>query len=481
MTEKILFITGRLAEKQVRQVLANMAPDFLYQVHVMGVTVAALITTDMIARRLSDTAGADRIIIPGRARGDIEALSRHFGIPVERGPEEIKDLPQFFGQAAHSYDLSLYQTKIFAEIVDAPNISVEAIVERAYYYQANGADVIDIGCLPDTPFPHLSEAISTLKQEGFSVSIDSLQDSDLLAGARAGADYMLSLTAKSLWIADEVAATPILIPETHGDLSSLDQAISILQAKNRAFIVDPILDPIHFGFTDSIVRNHQFRQRYPEVEMMLGVGNLTELTHADTSGMNALLLGICSELNINQILATEVSRHACRAIREADRARRIMFAAKQNNCLPKHINSDLLTVHDTAPFTSSFEEIQFLASQIKDPSYRIQTSSEGLHIFNRDGLHSATDPFELYPKLGVETDGGHAFYLGVELARAEIAWQLGKRFTQDQALNWGCAAKIEASAVDLHTFKPAGNTLKKAGDHNSTRQLDQIAGETVVN
>jgi dihydropteroate synthase-like protein len=461
MSERILFITGRLAEKQVRQVLEKMQPDFLYQVHVMGVTVAALITADMIARRLTDTAGADRIIVPGRCRGDLEALSQHFGIPVERGPEEIKDLPQYFGQAAHHYDLSQYQTKIFAEIVDAPNISVEAIVERAYYYKANGADVIDIGCLPDTPFTHLAETIRTLKQEGFLVSIDSLQDADLLAGGKAGADYMLSLTKSSLWIADEVATTPILIPETHGDLDSLDEPIRILQAKNRAFIVDPILDPIHFGFTDSIVRNHQFRQRYPEVEMMFGVGNITELTHADTSGMNALLLGICSELNINHILATQVSKHACRAIKEADRARRIMFAAKQNNSLPKHINSDLLTIHDTAPFPNSLEEIQNLASQIKDPSYRIQTSSEGLHVFNRDGLYSAQDPFELYPKLKVETDGGHAFYLGVELARAEIAWQLGKRFTQDQALTWGCASQIEESTVDLHTFKPAGSTLKK--------------------
>jgi dihydropteroate synthase-like protein len=399
--------------------------------------------------------------VPGRCRGDLEALSQHFGIPVERGPEEIKDLPQYFGQAAHHYDLSQYQTKIFAEIVDAPNISVEAIVERAYYYKANGADVIDIGCLPDTPFTHLAETIRTLKQEGFLVSIDSLQDADLLAGGKAGADYMLSLTKSSLWIADEVATTPILIPETHGDLDSLDEPIRILQAKNRAFIVDPILDPIHFGFTDSIVRNHQFRQRYPEVEMMFGVGNITELTHADTSGMNALLMGICSELNINHILATQVSKHACRAIKEADRARRIMFAAKQNNSLPKHINSDLLTIHDTAPFPNSLEEIQNLASQIKDPSYRIQTSSEGLHVFNRDGLHSAQDPFELYPKLKVETDGGHAFYLGVELARAEIAWQLGKRFTQDQALSWGCASQIEESTVDLHTFKPVGSTLKK--------------------
>jgi dihydropteroate synthase-like protein len=460
--ERILFLTGKLAEKQLRQILVAMQPEFSYRVLEMGVKVAALMTTDMIARRLKDTFGATRMVIPGRCRGDLEVLSEQIGIPVERGPEEVKDLPQYFGKNAHHYDLSQYQTKIFAEIVDAPFLSIEAILERAQYYQSNGADVIDIGCQPGVAFPHLSECISSLKQAGFKVSIDSLDTSDLIAGGKAGADYMLSLTSSTLWVADEVAATPIVIPDQHGDLTSLHQSIQHLQAKNRAFIVDPILDPIHFGFTESIVRNHAFRQRYPDVEMMLGVGNITELTHADTVGMNALLLGICSELNINHILATEVSKHACRAIREADRARRIMYAAKQQNSLPKHISADLLTVHDTAPFPYSQEEIAAIAAEIKDPSYRIQTSSNGLHVFNRDGMHTAQDPFDLYPKLQVESDGGHAFYLGVELARAEISWQLGKRYTQDQRLNWGCAEQTTESKVDLHTFKPAGSTLKKS-------------------
>jgi dihydropteroate synthase-like protein len=272
---------------------------------------------------------------------------------------------------------------------------------------------------------------------------------------------MLSLTNKSIWIADEVDATPILIPETHGDLSSLEQAISVLQAKNKPFIVDPILAPIHFGFTESIVRNYNFRQQHPDVEMMMGVGNITELTHADTSGMNTLLLGMCSELNINHILATEVSQHARRAISEADHARRIMFAAAQNNTLPKHIDSSLMTVHDPSPFPYQLDEIKEFAAEIRDPSYRIQSSPDGIHIYNRDGLHTATDPFELFPKLQVEADGGHAFYLGVELARAEIAWQLGKRFNQDQPLRWGCATDLSESTIDMHSFKPAGTTLEK--------------------
>ena len=461
MSEHILFLTGKLAEKQLHNILENMQPEFDYTVHQLGIKVAALMTTDMIARRLKDTYGADRIVIPGRCRGDVDALSQTMGLPIERGPDELKDLPIFFGKAAHHYDLSKYSVKIFAEIVDAPNITVEEVLNRAHYYRKNGADVIDIGCLPSTPFPHMETIIQALKQEGFLVSIDSLDDNDLLRGGKAGADFLLSLHESSLWIADEVSAIPILIPEKHQDLASLDRAISIMQAKNRHFIVDPILDPLHFGFTKSIVRYHEVRKNHPDIEIMLGVGNITELTHADTVGMNTLLLGICSELNINHILATEVSKHTCRAIKEADLARRIMYAAKEHESLPKHIDSGLMALHETAPFPYPMQEIKELADQITDPSFRIQTSSEGIHIFNRDGFHSATDPFDLYPNLQVEQDGGHAFYLGVELARAQIAWQLGKRFTQDQALTWGCATDDSEQIVDLHSFKPAGTTLQK--------------------
>jgi dihydropteroate synthase-like protein len=461
MAEHILFLTGKLAEQQLHLILQKMQPEFSYTVHQIGVKVAALMTAEMVGSRLKETFGADKIIVPGRCRGDLEKLAENLGIPVERGPDELKDLPLYFGKQAHQYDLSQYQVKIFAEIVDAPNISTEQVIERAHYYQQNGADVIDIGCLPETPFPHLEEIITTLKQEGFSVSIDSLEDDDLLTGGKAGADFLLSLHTDSLWIAEEVASTPILIPQRHGDLATLDKAISVMQAKNRPFIVDPILDPLQFGFTDSIVRYHQLRQQHPEVEIMMGVGNITELTHADTIGMNTLLLGMCSEMNINAILATEVSAHACHAIREADLARRIMHTSKLNKTLPKHIHSGLMALHETAPFPYQRYEIEQLAAQIKDPSFRIQTSREGLHVFNRDGFHSATDPFELYPQLNVAEDGGHAFYLGVELARAEIAWQLGKRFNQDQPLQWGCATDKAEQTVDLHNFKAAGTTLKK--------------------
>ena len=42
---RVLFVTGRLAEPALRRVLAEMAPPFAYDVSVLRITVAALMTT----------------------------------------------------------------------------------------------------------------------------------------------------------------------------------------------------------------------------------------------------------------------------------------------------------------------------------------------------------------------------------------------------------------------------------------------------
>ncbi len=415
----------------------------------MGVSVAALMTPALIARRLKTIGDANKMILPGLCQGDLSPLQVQFGIPVERGPEDLKDLPQYFGQQGIAPDLSQHQVNIFAEIVDAPDLTLEAILAKAYHFQAQGADVIDIGCLPGKPFVHLSDTVKMLKAAGFQVSVDSMNSEDLLLAGQSGADYLLSLSEKTLWIADEVNSTPILIPAKPANMASLYRAIECCLKKNRPFIADPILDPIPFGFTDSIIRYRRLRKKYASIPIMMGVGNLTELTDADTTGINAVLFGIISELNINAVLATSVSTHATNAIAEADMARKMMFRAKQDNRLPRGYTGALLSLHDRKPFPYSSDEIQALASQIKDPSFRIMASEAGVHIYNRDGVNVGNDPFALYPTLGVENDASHAFYLGVELARAQIAWQLKKRYVQDEQLNWGVNSQPREQQIKI--------------------------------
>lgn len=458
MPEHILFLTGRLAEKSLHNVLESMQPtEFMYTVHQIGISVAGLMTADLIGRRLQDPMGADRIIVPGRCRGDLDALSQRYHVPVLRGPDELKDLPQFFGRQGAQIDLSRYDVRIFAEIVDAPNMRVEAIIAQAHEYAQAGADVIDLGCLPNTPFPHLEEATASLLAQGYQVSVDSMETEELLRGGRAGANYLLSLREETLWIADEVAATPVLIPSRPGDLDSLVRGMEILASRGKAYIADPILDPIHFGFTDALVRYSELRRRYPQAEIMMGTGNLSELTDADTMGIHAVLMGIISELRITNILTTQVSPHACTAVREADAARRLMFVARESDTLPRGFGDALLGLHERNPFPYTREEIALLAKAVKDPSFRVQVSKAGIHVYNRDGLHSGTDPFELFPYLRLEQDAPHAFYMGVELARAHLAWQLGKRYVQDEELSWGCVVK--RASDDMLCYRSPGSTL----------------------
>jgi len=469
MTQKLLFLTGKLAEKSLHKVLTEVQSNpktlpFKYRVEQIGVSVAALMTPGLIARRLKQAGDVDKIILPGLCQGDLSVLEAQYGIPVERGPEDLKDLPQYFGHAGTQPDLSQYSVQIFAEIVDAPYLSVEGVVKRAQQFIAQGANVIDLGCLPGVPFPHLADATKALKQLGIKVSVDSLNTDDLLAAGHAGADFLLSLTEKTLWIANEVASTPVLIPAKPHSLPSLYRAIELCIKAGKSFIADPILDPINFGLTDAIVRYQKLRKKYPDIQIMMGIGNLTELTDADTTGINALLFGMIAELDINAVLATSVSPHTVNAIAEADIARRMMFAARQDDRLPRGYSNGLLGLHDRRPFTYSADEIKEIAAQIKDPSFRIQVSEQGLHVYNRDGLFESTDPFALYPNLKVDDDASHAFYLGVELARAQIAWQLKKRYVQDQQLDWGVASQ-PADTVAKSSHREA--SLKEKRSKNS--------------
>ena len=138
---------------------------------------------------------------------------------------------------------------------------------------------------------------------------------------------MLSLSEANFALADEFDAVPVLIPTEPGDLDSLCRLAESLDRRGRPYILDSVLDPIPFGFTASLLRYAELRRRLPTAPILMGVGNLTELTDADTTGLNALLFGMIAELGITHVLVVQKSPHCRRAVREADRARRVMHAA----------------------------------------------------------------------------------------------------------------------------------------------------------
>ena len=457
--ERILFLTGRLAEPRLTETVATLglAPGS-WAVSNLGIKVAALMTEAIVKNRLKTLGAATRVVVPGRSRMDLASLSGHYGVPFERGPDEIVDLPAYFGQGGRPPDLTRHDLRIFAETVEAPALSTKELLRRARAHGAAGADVIDIGCQPGTPFPHLEPTIAALKAEGFEVSVDSGDPDELRRGALAGADYVLSLDETNLDLVQGTACIPILVPKPHGDLASLLRAIDKAAAARIPHIADPILDPIHFGFTASLERYAELRRLRPGVEILMGTGNLTELTDADSQGVTAVLLGMCSELRIRNVLLVQVSPHTRRTVQEHDAARRLMFRAHEDGALPKGYGGNLLSLHDLLPFPQSPAAIAGAARAVRDDNWRIEAAEDGVHIYNRNGHHVSREPFALFPKLAIETDGAHAFYLGYELAKAEIAHRLAKRYTQDAPLDWGVAA--DKGSEDLTRHAVAGATLK---------------------
>jgi dihydropteroate synthase-like protein len=463
MAEHIVFLTGHLARPRLEKVLSGLSDagfdsEFSWSIVDIGVKVAALMTEAIIARRLPRPVKANRVIVPGRCRADLSRLSAEFGVPFERGPDELKDLPAYFGKGGRGLDLTRYDIRIFAEIVDASALTVDAILGRARAMREAGTDVIDLGCLPDTPFPHLEESVRALKAAGFQVSVDSASTDELRRGGSAGADFLLSLTEKTLDIAADTGATPVLVPASHGDMASLLRAAETADKRGIAVLLDPVIDPIHFGFMDSLARYAELRRLLPKAEILMGTGNLTELTDADSGGVTAMLLGICSELLIRNVLVVQVSPHTRRTLQEHDAARRILFAAREDSSLPKDYGNALLALHDKKPFPNTPREIADVAVEVRDANFRIEISEDGIHIYNRGGHHVAQDALSLFPKLGLAADSAHAFYLGTELMKAEIAFRLGKRYAQDEPLDWGVA--VDRSPEDLTRLRAVGHTLR---------------------
>src|SRR5690242_9026303 len=74
--EHIHFVTGRLAEYSLRGTVEVLAADlgFSWEIGVLPITVAALMTPDWIAKRIKVSPKTTRVLIPGYCHGDLQPI-----------------------------------------------------------------------------------------------------------------------------------------------------------------------------------------------------------------------------------------------------------------------------------------------------------------------------------------------------------------------------------------------------------------------
>ena len=445
---RLLFVTGRLAEFSLRRELESLAPQvgFIAEIAVLPISVAALMPPKWVARHLVVPDGVDRVILPGHCRGDLSpVVAKANGSLVELGPEDLHDLPRFFGLGERRREgFGAHDISILAEINHAPRLTLPEILAIASDYQVHGADLIDLGCDPGDSWMAVSDTVKALREAGHRVSIDSFDPIEVAAAAKAGAELVLSVNRSNREFARDWGLEVVALPDRVGSLDGLSETMEYLDQHRIPFRVDPILEPIGVGFAASLGRYLDVRKLYPNAEMMMGVGNLTELTDCDSAGINTLLIGFCQEVGIRSVLTTEVINWARTSVREIDLARRLAYHAVANRTPPKKLDPGLVMLRDPKLLPQGFEVLAELQKRIKDPNWRIFAEGGRIYAMNHDHFLNDVDPYVLFEQMEVE-DASHAFYLGQELMKAKIAITLNKQYRQDNALQWGILTEPEKS------------------------------------
>jgi dihydropteroate synthase-like protein len=453
--DHIHFVTGRLAEYSLRKTAEQLSSEigFDYSIDVLPITVAALMTPEWIAKRIKVPAAATRVLVPGYCSGDLAPIQDAVRVPVERGPRDLRELPGFFGRTPLSSDYGSYDIEIIAEINHCPRLPLNEILTEAKQLADDGADLIDVGCEPEGPWTGVADVVRALRDAGHRVSVDSLDPREIEPAVRAGAELVLSVNSSNREAARDWGCEVVVVPDDPRSLAGLDETIEYLAAIGVRLRIDPVLEPIGFGFAQSLGRYLQVRDRYPDAEIMMGIGNLTELTDADSAAINVILLGFCEELGIRSVLTTQVINWARSSVRECDLARRLVHHSIQHRVLPKHLEPQLVMLRDPAVIETPAEDLDRLAREIKDANYRVFVSGGEVHVVSHELHLHGTDPFLLFEQLRQSgPDGGlpknldaaHSFYLGYEMCKAATAVALGKQYQQDESLDWGLLTREES-------------------------------------
>ena len=474
--EHLHFVTGRLAEHALRKEVEALSAKigFDASIGVLPITVAALMTPAWISRHIQVPHPATKVIIPGYCEGDVTPIAEVTKVPVQRGPRDLRQLGELFGETdARKAGYGGYDIEILAEINHAPRLTLEQIRDEANRLRADGADLIDVGCEPGGTWNGVADCVKMLKDDGHRVSIDSLDPREIAPAVKAGAELVLSVNATNRDAASDWGCEVVVIPDEFATLGGLEETVEKLALAKIPLRIDPVLEPIGFGFAASLARYMEVRRRFPDAEMLMGIGNLTELTDVDSAGINVLLLAICQELGIRSVLTTQVINWARSSVKECDLARRLVYHSIRQHVPPKHLEPNLVMLRDSRLLKFGHEELDLLAGQIKDNSYRVFAEDGQVHLIGRHLHLCDADPFLVFERLlhpGFDgaadshqppqnLDAAHAFYLGYEMAKAATALTLGKQYRQDETLDWGFLTREEVS----HRLRKASAADVRAG------------------
>lgn len=485
---KILFITGKLAYEGVKEVVKQIK-DIEADILNLGFPVASLMTVEYIAERLKGIPlkEYDYIILPGLVSGDAKKIEEVTKIKSFKGTEDYRDIPLIIEALNEGITLStIYPADVVLGKIRRENIidELSEIEDNGdYAFEVNGVKIpkfpppfrlfIEVDASKDINFlleeadrvkkfvhvivlgfpnghedtKEVKDKVKKIKEEGYTVGIDSASERELIEGAKAGADFIFNLNEENVEKLEEIKDKAFVIAPLSSDNRAETTYKIYEKAKSKKFeklILDPILSPPMFGFVDSIVEYKKLRS-LTDAPMLMGLLNVTELIDADSVGINALLTTIAGEIGVGNLLIMDRNKTRWSSY-ETNVASKMVSLAIKKKILPKDLGIDLLILKDKKVIKKKEDEYNSIeVSEHIEPKYmdngyvKIMVGKEKINlewigkekirISGKDGLSIGRKLLEL---ANINTE--HALYIGYELAKAEIALQLDKNYIQDEPL-----------------------------------------------
>ncbi|MDI3503047.1 MAG: hypothetical protein PWR13_408 [Archaeoglobi archaeon] len=475
---KILLVTGKLAEKDVREVAGGIA-----EVLVLDVEVASFITPKLLERALERRGEKwDLVLIPGYCSGDFSYLEKKFGFPVRKGPKSALDIPLVLENldsielsserpadevlvelklksvrkeleeaeksARFSFELSGVKIggdsrmKILAEIVSADRMSERELEERVEYYASSGADIIDLGISLDASSEDVRRVTKFVSSIFSPISVDTLSPR-LIEAALPHVDLVLSLDESNMenvgkrLSSYETAA--VILPGKRGLQENVQRAQDLGIEK---IIADPVLHPPNLGFMRSLLNYFEFHSSNPEIPLLFGAGNVSELIDADSPGVHAILAVLAHEVGASILFTPESSPKCRNAVRELRVASEMVKIASKRNSPPKDLGIDLLILKEKRRYEENFDvrepviEAEEREEWTPDPrgSYRIAVKDGEIYLIGERFTIKGRSAKAILDRL-IEIGGvsllEHVSYLARELTKAELSLKFGRSYIQD--------------------------------------------------
>ncbi|MFX1441039.1 MAG: dihydropteroate synthase-like protein, partial [Promethearchaeota archaeon] len=480
----------------------------------LPITVAAFTTPRIVRKHVSTLLKQnkpDLILVSGLARGDFTETAEEIGIPIMKGTRYLTALPLLlknlrrvvpmlsakyeadsiiqkiladqlknhmkqleretvFGKRnfrlRSGYPIGIdFPPRVMAEVVDVTARSVEESVATAQFF-VESADILDVGATIDEQNPErIAEIVTELRRFGLPISVDSLDQNEILAGVDAGAEIVLSVDMGNVDVIDRLPEDVALVclptnisaglfpPDPNERARACHNLCDHLRRKGfEKIIADPLMEaPIQPGLMKSLRAYHQCRILDENIPLLAGFANVTEFVDSDTAGMNALLACLGVELGISVFLSTEERASTYRCISELKSAALMGFIAGHMNSPPKEIGATTYVAKSsgldvqTVSMDKAYKVVEEQDTEWKLDTggyFRIGVDRRRNRILCEhkarkqevQGFISETANAILQEILstGLVTSVSHAAYLGSELTKAEIALKSGHNYRQDE-------------------------------------------------